>query len=216
MTAIAAVRVGDVAAIAIDSQSTCLDRISVPTESKHLHRRDVLTMDDEPAGALVIGAAGMHSIGNSLDQWQPPRRAAASTTHRYMYVVASDIRRQLLERSVLFDRSDDMLEGDFLAVYDGRVFFIGCDFCVLEPSRGFHAIGSGGHVCLGALAALVDNMGGVSTRRAEREAAVHAVRHAIEREAAVHAVRHAIEITMQLVVSCGGEVTSDYVETFGV
>lgn len=45
-------------------------------------------------------------------------------------------------------------ESEFLVAYNGKIYEIGSDYSWVQDSRGIYALGSGGQIALGALAAL--------------------------------------------------------------
>ena len=162
MTAIAAYSRDGIAAIALDSGSSDGSLVMV-NRSKQLREHQVLSPGGKPRGRLVLGSCGAHRLCNEIvNRWTPPTRRKADDAPAYMLAVAHSLQDHLSHPDSAAQRfvrhaDANLLDGWILAILDGRVFGIGCDYSVVEPASGYYAAGSAQEVLLGAMGALADD-----------------------------------------------------------
>lgn len=161
MTAIAAFSDGTTAAIGLDGASSD-GSLMIVNRSKRLSEHDITSPRGKPRGRLVIGACGLHRLSNEIvNRWTPPPRRKTDQPPSYMLAVADSLQDHLSHpdapaQRFVRDPDANRVDGWFLAIHAGRVFGIGCDYSVMEPTCGYFAAGSAQEVLLGAMAALAD------------------------------------------------------------
>lgn len=108
---------------------------------------------------FLIGVTGYTRISQLIQySFEPPKRYPDTDVMKYMVTEFAGALRYCLRHNGMWTNVDGMESGEFqlLVGYEGRLFKVSGDLCVSEPVEGFHAIGSGGTLALGALAATED------------------------------------------------------------
>ena len=158
MTAIAAFTDGRTAALAYDSGTEHQENLMLANLAKRPRVHDIVSPKGKPRGRLVLASCGLHRVTNEIvNRWTPPTRTRSTATVAYMLDVGASLQEHMAAAGdVVMDGR--FLDGEFVAICDGRVFGIGECFSVFEPTSGLLTAGSGGYVALGAMAALDEHL----------------------------------------------------------
>lgn len=110
-------------------------------------------------GALVIGAAGDVRVANVFEAAELPQPAASlrkrGDIYRWLVNTLVPALQEALENAKALTEMNGEAgnRGAFLIAVNGQVFEVSSDFAVTSERNGLYAIGSGGAVAIGALAA---------------------------------------------------------------
>lgn len=104
-------------------------------------------------GEMVFGFTSSFRMGQLLAySFTPPVPGEQQDVYAYMVTSFVDAVRECLKAGGWAKKENEQEEGgSFLIGYRGRLFCIDGDYQVGEQTCGFHSIGSGAHVALGAL-----------------------------------------------------------------
>ena len=110
-------------------------------------------------GPFVIGYTSSFRMGQLLRfAFSPPTHPDGLDTHAYMVTVFVDSLRECFGAGgYAMKQNERESAGTFLVGYRGRLFEIGDDYQVGESHDEYAAIGCGGALALGALAATTDD-----------------------------------------------------------
>jgi len=140
-------------------------------------------------GEYLIAVAGDAIVGDILNNlWQPPKVIKTQDPDRFMMIrVLPSMKQTIIDGG--YDptpktKNDDDSGWDALVCFNGKIYQVSDDYGYMKDDKGLYAIGSGGTLALGALAAL------------ESETKTHAK--------ASGAAKKAINIAIQYNVWCGG------------
>jgi hypothetical protein len=134
------------------------DSVSIDRGSTVITRHDgkVYCVENSDSKFVMGGAGSTHACTVVRYCFIPPRRDSGVSTERYMMVEFPEaIRRCLKERAALKGKEDDDSGyPEFLVGYLGKIWQVSDDMATRLCADGYWAIGSGGDVAKGALAAM--------------------------------------------------------------
>ena len=143
-------------------------------------------------GEYLIAVAGDAIVGDILNNlWQPPKVIKTQDPDRFMMIRVLPSMKQTITDGG-YDpapktKNDDDSGWDALVCFNGKIYQVSDDYGYMRDDKRLYAIGSGGTLALGALAAL------------ESETKTHAK--------ASGAAKKAINIAIEYNVWCGGTAT---------
>lgn len=110
-------------------------------------------------GEYVFAIAGDGIAGDIANyQWTPPRISKVLDTDLFvMTKLLPSLRQTFIEYGYTQDKEDKESGFDMLLCLNGTIYQIDDNFGWMKDDRGLYAIGSGGKIALGALAALLAN-----------------------------------------------------------
>lgn len=153
MTAVVAVARDGLVVMGIDSCTT-FDDLTVPSLTKRIVRHRAAG-EGRSGVDVAIAAAGNARLAPDLRYgWTPPPITADDDPDSYAWQIAytlSEFFQQPGRWDMVRGESGRHIEGEFLLGTLGALWTISADFGAVRSMRGFAAIGSGAHVCTGAL-----------------------------------------------------------------
>jgi len=105
-------------------------------------------------GYLIGGAGDVAPCDILMYIWVPPVPTVTQRKNLYKFMITDvvpSMKECLDEEGYKPDPSDKEAGFDLLIAFDGEIFNIDSDFCVLMDETGIYAIGSGAHFALGSL-----------------------------------------------------------------
>lgn len=137
---------GDSAGTNADSQQT------IETTEKVFFVRNAHSGDE-----FLLGCSTSFRMIDLLKYQLIPPEVDGNNLHRYMVIAFVEAVRTCLKEGGFAKKEDEREEGGyFLVGFRGRLFEVGSDYHVSEAQCGYHAIGSGDDLALGALFATRD------------------------------------------------------------
>lgn len=181
MTAIIGIQGRGWAVMASDTVTTYTDRPYIAKGCEKIVK----------VGDYLIAVAGDAIVGDILNNlWQPPKLVKTEDSDKFMMVKVIPSIKQILTEAGYYTNQSPKKEDDdgwdALICFNGKLYQISDDYGYMRDDKGLYAIGSGGALALGALAAL------------ENETKTHAK--------ATGAAKKAINIAIQYNVWCAGSV----------
>ena len=161
MTTIVGVQYTDKAVIVADNQVTDFSTSSM----RRLNHPDMKKIAERGA-FLIAGSGEVMPCDVAQRIWNPPKPNANDKKDLMNFVVTKampTLRKCLTENGYDFNegKGDSKADGEqrfrFLLAVGGELFDVGDDLSVCRTSDGLYAIGSGGDLALGALAAGADS-----------------------------------------------------------
>lgn len=136
-----------------------MGRVHLGADSAGVSGLDLAVRDDRKVftnGDFVMGFTSSFRMGQLLQYaFKPPKRHPSTDVMAFMVTDFVDALRACLKAGGFASRKDEAeIAGTFLVGYAGRLFNIEGDYQVGESACGYHAVGCGDAIALGALHAL--------------------------------------------------------------
>lgn len=111
-------------------------------------------------GDFLIGVTGaLYAINLLKNVWEVPERKVNQMDEQYLNVDVIKSLRTLFKNNghSYIANNKETISENIMLVYNGKIYIIYCDFCLLQVNTSYAAIGCGEKYALGVCFALADN-----------------------------------------------------------